>query len=189
MATPASQRRLESIRALVIDGNPASLEMLSQVLGGFRLQRLKPCASSREARALLASDLFDLIVIEFVLPDEDAISLARHIRSDPTLPNHATPIIILHDHTPMDMVVRARDAGVNTIVRKPITPAVLLGQIEWIARSDRQFITVDTYVGPDRRFRRLPLPSGVTERRAEALALVSDPERALSQHEVNSLFG
>lgn len=189
MDKPASGPDLGDTRVLLIDDNAPSRDMLSQLLAGLRPKRLKPCNSIGEARALIASDPFDLILIDFALPDQDGIELARHIRSDPRLPNHATPIIVLHDHTPVELVVRARDAGVNTVIRKPIAPTVLMGQIGWIARSARPFITVETYTGPDRRFRRMPLPEGVAERRAEALALMASPERALSQDEVSSLFG
>lgn len=189
MGKPVSGPDLSNTRVLLIDDKPPSRDMLSQLLAGLRPKRLKPCDTIGEARILIATDPFDLILIDFALPDQDGIELARHIRSDTGLPNHATPIIVLHDHTPVEMIVRARDAGVNTVIRKPIAPAVLRGQIEWIARSGRAFITADTYAGPDRRFRRMPLPEGVVERRAEALALMASPERALSQDEVSSLFG
>jgi DNA-binding response OmpR family regulator len=83
----------------------------------------------------------------------------------------------------------ARDAGANMVVRKPISPGVLMDRILWLARVSRPFITSDGYCGPDRRFKNHILPLGVEERRAEALALTASPERALSQMEVDSLFG
>ena len=65
---------------------------------------------------------------------------------------------------------------------------VLLSRLEWIARSNREFITADGYNGPDRRFRQVPLAEDQQERRAEALALIADPTRALSQDDISALF-
>lgn len=180
---------LRNTRALVVDDNPQSLELLSQILAGFRLGTLKSCQSPDEARVLVAHEKFDLILIDYAMPGEDGLHLARHIRSEPSLPNHTAPIVILHGHTPEHMVVQARDAGANMIVRKPVAPAVLLSRIEWIARDTRDFVESDGYCGPDRRVRTVPLPLDMPERRSDALALVGDPERAMSQDDITALFG
>jgi len=180
---------LRKIRALVVDDNPQSLELLSQILSGFRLGKLTTCPSAEEARALVSRERFDLILIDFAMPGEDGLHLARHIRSEPALPNHTAPILILHGYTPEHMVMEARDAGANMVVRKPVAPAVLLSRIEWIARDTRNFVESAGYCGPDRRLRTVPLTAGVPERRSEALALVGDPTRAMSQDDITALFG
>jgi len=180
---------LRKTKALVVDDNPQSLELLSQILSGFRLGQLKSCLSAGEARSLVARERFDLILIDFAMPGEDGLHLARHIRSDPSLPNHTAPIIILHGYTPEHLVIQARDAGANMVVRKPVAPAILLSRIEWIARDARQFVESGGYCGPDRRIRTLPLSPETPERRSSALALVGNPERAMSQDDVTALFG
>lgn len=176
-------------RALIVDDNPQSLDLLSQVLAGFRLQQLKTCLSAGEARSLVALEKFDLILIDFAMPEEDGLHLARYIRSEPSLPNQTAPILILHGYTPVEMVMQARDAGANMIIRKPVAPSVLLDRIEWIARNNRPFVESAAYRGPDRRIRNLPLSPEMPERRADALALVGDPDRAMSQDDVTALFG
>jgi DNA-binding response OmpR family regulator len=180
---------LRKIRALIVDDNPQSLELLSQILSGFRLGKLVSCQSADEARALVSRERYDLILIDFAMPGEDGLQLARHIRSGATQPNHTTPILILHGYTPEHMVIQARDAGANMVVRKPVAPATLLNRIEWIARDARQFVESAGYCGPDRRIRTVPLTAGVTERRGEALALIGDPTRAMSQDDITALFG
>lgn len=189
MATFGSRLDLRKTNALVVDDNPQSLELLSQILSGFRLGKLRSCQSASEARSLVAREKFDLILIDFAMPEEDGLHLARHIRSEPTLPNHTAPIVVLHGYTPEHMVFRARDAGANMIVRKPVAPAVLLSRIEWIARDTRQFVESDGYCGPDRRIRPIPLSPDFQERRKDALALVGDPDRAMSQDDISALFG
>lgn len=188
MLATATRLDLSQARALVVDDNIQSLDLLSQVLTGFRLMRLRNCLSASEARDVLATETFDLIFIDYAMPEEDGLHLARHIRSDIASPNHTAPIVILHSFTPEDMVMQVRDAGANMVIRKPVVPSILLSRIEWIARNTRDFVDSATYRGPDRRLRSIPLRPDTPERRSGALALVSDPSRAMSQDDVTALF-
>lgn len=185
----SSRLDLRKSKVLLVDDNPQSLELLTQLMLGFRVEKASGCRSADEARELLSIVIFDLIIIDGEMPNEDGITLTHHIRRQPELPNYTAPIMLVSGHTPMDKVVRARDAGASMVLRKPISPAVLLARIEWLARNTREFVTTATYCGPDRRFQHLPLPDGQDERRADALALAAHPERAMSQNEVDALFG
>lgn len=189
MPPSATRLDLRKARALLVDDNPQSLDLMTQVLAGFRLQQLKSCLSADEARSLVGRERFDLILIDYAMPGEDGLQLARHIRSDASSPNQTAPILILHGYTPEEMVLKARNAGANMIIRKPVAPSILLDRIEWIARNTRQFVDSGSYRGPDRRIRNLPLSPETPERRAEVLSLVGDPDRAMSQDDVTALFG
>jgi DNA-binding response OmpR family regulator len=189
MAAFGNRLDLRKTKALVVDDNPQSLELLSQIMSGFRMGKLRSCQSASEARSLVARESFDLILIDFAMPDEDGLNLARHIRSESSLPNQTVPILILHGYTPEHMVFQARDAGANLIVKKPVAPAVLLSRIQWVARDSRQFVDSESYTGPDRRIKTIPQSPGRPERRLDALALVNDPERAMSQDDISELFG
>tara|TARA_R110000782_G_scaffold62572_2_gene128584 strand:- start:517 stop:1008 length:492 start_codon:yes stop_codon:yes gene_type:complete len=163
--------------------------MITQIMTGFRVRQIKACKSAEEARIMIAAERFDLILIDFEMPDEDGPSLVRHIRSEPKQPNHTAPIVLLNAVTSLHTVTRARDVGANMVVKKPIAPTILLNRIEWIARNSREFIGSSSYCGPDRRFKNLPRALNAEERRADALALMADPARAMSQDDVSALFG
>lgn len=138
---------------------------------------------------MVASERFDLILIDFQMPGEDGTSLVRHIRTEPGQPNNTAPIIMLNRVTSLQTVIQARDVGANMVIKKPVSPSLLLDRIEWIARNNRDFIGSSAYCGPDRRFKSLQRPAGAEERRADTLALIADPARAMSQDEVSALFG
>ncbi len=176
-------------KILLVDDLHPSRELMLQVLMGFRVKNVETCASADEASQQIAAKPFDLIIIDGEMPAEDGISLTRHVRSGPKKPNFTAPILLVSSHTPMDKVIRARDAGANMVIKKPIAPAVLLARIRWLACNDRDFVRTDTYCGPDRRFKSVPLAEGIEERRADALALTASPDRAMSQDEIDSLFG
>lgn len=189
MASPATRIDLRTTKILAVDDNAPALDLLTQILIGFRIDKTVACRSAGEARDQLAVMAFDLIIIDGEMPVEDGASLIRHIRTHADQPNFTAPIILMSSHTPLSKVHLARDAGANLVIKKPIVPATLLGRIVWLAATSRQFVVAPGYCGPDRRFRKGPPPASVGERRAESLALASDPERAMSQDDIDGLFG
>ena len=184
-----SRLDLKRARVLIVDDNQQALEILALALLGFCVRNPSQARSVDEAVRLLDHDQFDLIIVDGEMPEHDGFDLAGHVRSNPGNPNFTVPIMLLSSFTPRQKVMRARDAGVNVVVTKPIVPSVLLGRIEWLARNPRQFVTSDGYCGPDRRFKKVPLPEGIAERRADAMRLIAQPERAMSQNEIDSIFG
>jgi len=180
---------LRRAKVLLVDDNPHSLDLMAQVLRGFRVGGAFSCRSAEEARETIATQTFDLLIIDSEMPGDDGISLTREVRSQPKSPNFTAPIVLVSAYTPFEKVVRARDAGANLVVKKPIAPAILLNRIEWLARETRDFVTADGYCGPDRRYKNMPLAKGQPERRAGALALTSDMDRKMSQDDIDALFG
>lgn len=87
------------------------------------------------------------------------------------------------------MVQNARDCGAHYIVKKPLTPVVMLERILWIARESRPFIECDVYVGPERRHKNEGPPNGVPRRRDDLPPEVGDAQEPnLSQDQVDNLF-
>jgi CheY-like chemotaxis protein len=188
MSTALTRLNLARSRVLVVDDNARAMEVLSQILLGLGITQARKIASPQDARTPAGHEPFDLILVDHDMGDESGIDFCRFLRSDPKASNFTTAVILLTTLPSAQTVRAARDAGANFVLAKPITPAVLLDRIEWIARETRPFITSDTYRGPDRRFQSQALPEGIEERRADALRLMEAPERAMSQDEINSLF-
>ena len=185
----AEKLDFRKISVLLVDDNPHALELLSQILGGYRVERNEVCASAEEARERVAAKAFDIIIVDAEMPNEDGFSLTREIRRRSDQPNFTAPIILLSANTPLAKVTAARDAGASAVIKKPVAPGVLLNRITWLARHSREFVQTSTYIGPDRRFKQVPLPAEISERRADALALMASFDGAMSQDDVNSLFG
>ncbi len=187
-STEHARLDLRQAKVLLTDDNKASSSIISQVLVGFGIRLKSQCGSAAEAREILNVEVFDLILLDGEMPGEDGFELAQYIRSDPESPNFTAPILIFSGYTPRTKVLRARDAGANLVVTKPIVPRILLERIEWMARTTRDFVECPSYSGPDRRYQNRPLPEGVSERRGDTLRLLAAPERSLSQDDIDSLF-
>lgn len=187
---PLTTSRLDfsTIKIFAVDDNNQALALLEEILRGFRAGNTTVCASALAAQDLLAATRFDLLIIDADMPDEDGITLTQRIRNRPDQPNFTSPVVLASSHTPLDRIRRARDAGVNVFIKKPIAPAVLLDRLSWLARNTRPFVSAPTYCGPDRRFRKAPPPDGVGDRRADGIALAATPDRALSQTDIDALF-
>lgn len=188
MTEPLPKIDLKLSKMLVVDNNAPSLEILQQILWGFRVNEHLGCHSAKDADEHLSKTRFDLIIADVEMPDEDGISLTRRVRRNFAKPNAATPVILLAGAPSLDVLTAARDAGANIVIKKPVTPALLLSRITWLAKSPREFVRCEGYCGPDRRFRREPLPEGVSERRACELALGEDGDRVLDQSEIDNMF-
>lgn len=154
---------------MVVDDNAFSLRLTTQMLLGFGVQTRHLCASAEEAQALLVDNPVDLLVVDCDMPDMDGYDLVRWLRHSRLEPNAYVPILMLSGHTRRSMVAKARDCGANFIVTRPMTAAVLLERILWMARDPRAFVQAGEYFGPDRRFNEPKLPPGITERRGDVL--------------------
>jgi len=150
---PSTHFNLEKARALVVDNNTQSLDILCGVLTSFGLRQIVRKSTGQEAQAELLAHPVDLILAEGQLPGMDGYELIKWLRHESGDTFRMTPAIIVSSHTPRGKVVKARDCGANFTIVKPISPSVVLERILWVAQSDRLFIECDVFVGPDRRWK------------------------------------
>jgi two-component system KDP operon response regulator KdpE len=70
----------------------------------------------------------DLVLADWMLPDGDGLSLGRQLRGLPAL--HAVPLLAITGVTmTREELARAREAGFNRILEKPVTPATIVDTI------------------------------------------------------------
>jgi CheY-like chemotaxis protein len=188
MSLPSTRLGLKDVEPLIVDDNSQSLEVVTAILMGFGINKSTKCSSVAEARDILATKVFDVVIVDCEMPDEDGFDLVQHIRSNPNAGNFTVPILMMSASTPQSKVETARDFGANFTIAKPVSPTTLLERMLWIAQSNRMFISDAGYTGPDRRFHTVPLADGLSERRNADLELTAKPERALSQDEIDGLF-
>jgi CheY-like chemotaxis protein len=188
---PSQYINLDKARALIVDDNPQSLDILVGVLTSFGLRNVVRKANGLEAREELKYQAFDLILTNDSLPELDGYDLTRWLRREADEANRATPVIVVTSHTRRDQVEKARDCGANVIVTKPVSPAVMLERILWVAKGDRLFIECESYVGPDRRWRNqgppVEFPDG-RRRDDKSIELGEAGGHNMSQDELDALI-
>jgi len=167
---PTDKVNFENLTIVLVDDNPQALDILAQVFAGFGVRNAIRCLSAAEAMTHFAAGPVDLLITDAQMPELDGYDFTRWVRRESGETNRFLPIVIVTAHTRRGDVLRARDCGANYIIAKPITPKTVLDRIMWISREDRVAIEADSYVGPDRRFRRQGPPAGMDGRRSGDLS-------------------
>lgn len=166
---------LSGVSVLIADHDRFSVKLVAQMLRGFGLETAHISDSGADAVAQLERSRFDLLILESVLPDMHSDAIIRGLRRNESNPNRFVPILVLTGYANLKNVTAARDSGAHSLIKKPVSPQTLFDHISWIGRSQRPFIEVGDYVGPDRRHRNLGPPPGGGRRKGDpVLAAVGE---------------
>jgi len=113
---------------LSVEDEALNRALLREVLARdavLRLARLVEAVSLAEARVAIASDRFDLVILDMRLPDGDGLSLARELHARQDRP----AILVLSANVQDEHRRAATDAGADAFVGKPYRVPGLLDQI------------------------------------------------------------
>jgi DNA-binding response OmpR family regulator len=181
---------LANAEVLLLDSQPEGLEILAQTFAGFGMHTPHRCGAAAEAMAVVRDRELNLVIVDSAVSDMDGYEFVRWLRRSGGKPNCFVPVLLLTGHTKASHIYKGRDCGANLVVRKPVSPMVLLQRIMWAARETRSFVEAPNYCGPDRRFRMLGPPAGLKGRRKDdvttALGKASTPN--LDQDDIDALF-
>jgi two-component system phosphate regulon response regulator PhoB len=125
---------------LIIEDEPAIQELLSVNLqhAGYAV---RAAANSREAQAQIQGVLPDLILLDWMLPDQPGIQLARQLRAAPR--TREIPLIMLTARGAEQDKVDGLEAGADDYLTKPFSPRELLARIKSLLRRRAPQLTPD----------------------------------------------
>lgn len=119
---------LQGLTILAVEDHPDSLELLTEALAALGAI-VFPAATSQQAFQLLREHRPQLVVSDIGLPDEDGCSLMRRIRALSAEEGGNTPSIAVSAFTSAEDRARARAAGFQAFVAKPMDLAQLKTRI------------------------------------------------------------
>ncbi len=113
---------------LVIDDDQRIRSLLSRYLSdhGFRVDT---AANAAEARLLLASLAFDLMILDVMMPGENGLDLLKSLRA-----TMQVPILMLTARTEIDHRIRGFEGGADDYLGKPFEPRELVLRINAILK-------------------------------------------------------
>jgi CheY-like chemotaxis protein len=149
---------IAGLRVLVVDDDKVTRQLVSSILDSIGVQDVQVEASGKGALDLIGRRPVDLVVSDFEMEPMDGLEFTLRVRRDPNSTNPYVPIIMMTSHADRPTVVKARDAGVNAFVAKPVSPKALEEKFRLVMTEDRKFVRSNRYIGPDRRRRDVPLP-------------------------------
>jgi two-component system, chemotaxis family, chemotaxis protein CheY len=111
------------MRVLLVDDSRTMRNIQKKVLETMGPMEFAEAGDGIEALSVLAgAERFDLILIDWNMPNMDGHTLVQRIREK----DKATPLIMVTTEAEKQRVVDAIKAGVNNYVIKPFTPESLL---------------------------------------------------------------
>jgi two-component system, OmpR family, response regulator len=121
----------EPLHILVVDDEQRIRTMLRRYLveEGFKVSE---AADGGAMRALLDRERVDLLLLDLMMPGEDGLSLARHVRQ-----RSDTPIIMLTGKGDLIDRVAGLEAGADDYIAKPFHLREVLARIRSVLRRGR----------------------------------------------------
>jgi two-component system phosphate regulon response regulator PhoB len=116
---------------LIVEDEPAVQELLKASLsrGGFKVAVSSDAAA---ARASIREALPDLVILDWMMPGETGISLARALRED--LRTRDLPIILLTARAAEADKVSGLETGADDFITKPFSPRELVARVNALLR-------------------------------------------------------
>src|SRR6187402_2330154 len=119
---------VETMRALsllAVDDDPMSLDLVRDALGSMAL-RILTAQNGSQARAQLAAERPQIVLLDLILPDVSGLELLEEIMQ--TAPG--TDVILLTGHYTPESAVEAVRKGACDYLTKPVKIGVLRARVK-----------------------------------------------------------
>ena len=119
----------EGEKILIVDDDPGLRRLLERFLSeqGYRVRAVE---NVEQMDRLLARELFQLLVLDLMLPGEDGLSACRRLREA----NNQMPIIMLTAKGDEASRIQGLEGGADDYLAKPFNPRELLARIKAVLR-------------------------------------------------------
>lgn len=128
MAAPVAATALEAStgRILVVDDQPANLQIVGAVLGNLG-HEIIPAEDGPTALKRVALRPPDLILLDLLMPGMDGCQVCTQLKANPSWQH--IPVIFLSAADDKDLIVRALDSGGVDYITKPFNQAELVSRV------------------------------------------------------------
>ncbi|HLD67328.1 MAG TPA: two-component system response regulator OmpR [Pseudomonas sp.] len=119
----------EGEKILIVDDDPGLRRLLERFLDeqGYRVRAVE---NVEQMDRLLARELFQLVVLDLMLPGEDGLSACKRLREG----NNQVPIIMLTAKGDEASRIQGLEQGADDYLAKPFNPRELLARIKAVLR-------------------------------------------------------
>jgi two-component system, sensor histidine kinase and response regulator len=126
VSKPASLNEPAPARILVVDDQPANIQIVGSILGNLG-HEIVPASDGATALKRLAVRTPDLILLDLLMPGMDGCEVCLRIKENAAWKD--IPIIFLSAAGDKDLIVRALDAGGVDYITKPFNHAELISRV------------------------------------------------------------
>jgi CheY-like chemotaxis protein len=113
---------IQNFQVLIVDDNEENRDLLAR-----RLHRrdfnLSMAIDGREALSMIQANLYDLILLDIMMPEIDGYAVLKYLKEDSRLRD--IPVIMISAVEEMDSVMKCMEIGADDYLTKPFDPEVL----------------------------------------------------------------
>ena len=123
---PPMTPEVRAARILIVEDHPAIAELVETQLG---LEGMRPtkCLGGHEALQVLEHGVFDLVILDIMMPDVDGYEVFRFLKGSSR--TRGTPVIFLTAKSSPEDVEHGLALGVDYYITKPFSGADLMQKV------------------------------------------------------------
>lgn len=144
----------ERLSVLVVEDNTYVRNILQDLLTQLKFGKVVTATDGADAIEFLKTmqnRCVDIIISDYLMSPIDGLLLLRWVRASKDSPNRFIPFIMLSGAADYEYVNAARNMGASEFLAKPFSSMAVSKHILEVIDFPRQFITTQSYYGPDRR--------------------------------------
>lgn len=147
------QANYGNVRLGIADPGTQMLSALKNCSQGLGFRDVKASQDLKYIEESLALNSLDLIICDAELEEDgnDALSLVKRVRRGELGNNPFIKFIFVLSSSNKDLVRKLIDCGVDDMLVKPVSPAILSKRINYMTNCRKPFVVTYDYIGPDRR--------------------------------------
>ncbi len=128
---------MTGLKVLVVDDNEAARLIFTEMLGAFGSFRVKAVGSGRDALAELTGALgdkpYDLVLLDWKMPDMDGFEVARRIETDPVLGEETVSprviMVTMYGREDVFPKISEGETGIDGFLIKPVNSSEMFNAI------------------------------------------------------------
>lgn len=124
------------MKILVVEENVTMASALRYMLRHMGFTHIVELNDGAEALELMRREMFDLVILDWVIPSLSGVALVKWMRS--TDAHERTPVIMVTTKDQAEDVLVAVEAGVDEYVLKPLDREVLRAKVEKMVERRRR---------------------------------------------------
>lgn len=182
--------RLQKIQILIVVSSQSAADLIKNMFLELGFSTIFTALNTTESIAVMRQVRTDLIVTDCeikpgasdielekihapsnAMATLNGIDFVQRLRHSPSSPNPFIPVVMLVNNANGQLVLSARDAGVNEVIIKPMNAPDFCARMVAIVDKPRNFVTASTYKGPCRRRKRGQAPNKKERRTREIRVL------------------
>ncbi|HET8726584.1 MAG TPA: response regulator [Alphaproteobacteria bacterium] len=152
--------------ALILNDDEVMRSLLVEMLRPFQFALIRKADSVLDLQKMDALEKVDLCIVDWVLRGTDGPRFLHRLRRGGFNLRPDVRTVLTIDAADRETVLQARDAGANAVIGKPFSRQMVGNAVTRALEDGRPFVVSPTYVGPDRRVRRIAVPEDRREREA-----------------------